>query len=88
MPERDTAEKVRENRLRRVAYRQGLILRKIRRRDPRANDYGTYTLTNMYTNNLEVYSPWGGVSLDDIETVLDEDLGRHIKAALTEEDQP
>lgn len=66
----EKAEKVRENRLRRMAQRQGLILRKSRRRDFRANDYGTYTLTNMYTNNLEVYSPWGGVSLDEIEAAL------------------
>jgi hypothetical protein len=33
-------EKVRENRLRRMAERQGLALRKSRRRDPRAIDYG------------------------------------------------
>lgn len=67
------ADKVRENRLRRMAQRQGLILRKSRRRDFRATDYGTYTLTNMHTNALEVYSPWGGVSLDDIEKALTED---------------
>jgi len=35
-----TAEKVRENRLRRMAERQGLELRKSCRRDPRAKDYG------------------------------------------------
>ncbi len=40
-----TPEKVRENRLRRMAERQGLKLHKSRRRDPRAIDYGTYHLT-------------------------------------------
>jgi hypothetical protein len=35
-----------ENRMRRVAERQGLTLTKSRRRDPRAIGYGTYTLTD------------------------------------------
>jgi hypothetical protein len=37
--------KNRENRLRRVAARRGLILRKGRRRDPGALDYGMYRIT-------------------------------------------
>ena len=37
-------EKVRENRLRRMAQRQGYMLLKSRRRDPKATDYGEYTL--------------------------------------------
>jgi ribosomal protein L34 len=41
-----TQEKVRENRLRRMATRQGLQLVKSRRRDPRALDYGTYWLVD------------------------------------------
>jgi hypothetical protein len=41
-----TQEKVRENRLRRMASRQGLQLMKSRRRDPRALDYGTYWLVD------------------------------------------
>jgi hypothetical protein len=40
----NTTEKVRENRLRRMADRQGLALRKSPRRDPRALDYGVYRL--------------------------------------------
>ena len=36
----ETIEKVRENRLRRMAKRQGLHLVKNGRRDPRAIDYG------------------------------------------------
>lgn len=35
-----------ENRMRRVAERQGLTLTKSRRRDPRAIGYGTFTLTD------------------------------------------
>ena len=40
----DQAEKVRINRLRRMAARQGYELRKTRRVDPRATDYGTSQL--------------------------------------------
>jgi hypothetical protein len=36
--------KVRENRVRRAAARQGLVLHKSRRRDPRAIDFGEYWL--------------------------------------------
>jgi hypothetical protein len=42
-----TAEKVRENRLRRMAERQGLELRKSRRRDPRAKDYGRWYIVDL-----------------------------------------
>ena len=38
-------EKVRINRLRRKAARQGYQLHKTRRMDPDASDYGTYRLT-------------------------------------------
>jgi hypothetical protein len=38
----ESTEKVRENRARRAAIRQGLRLVKIRRRDPRAIGYGKY----------------------------------------------
>ena len=38
------AEKVRENRLRDWARRQGYTLHKSRARHPRAKDYGTYRL--------------------------------------------
>jgi hypothetical protein len=40
-----TSEKVRENRLRRMAARQGFALSKSRRRDPRAYDFGTWQLS-------------------------------------------
>lgn len=38
--------KVRENRARRRANRQGLVIEKTRRRDPQALDYGTYTVSS------------------------------------------
>jgi len=49
-----TQEKIRENRLRRMATRQGLQLVKSRRRDPRALDYGTYWLVDA--SSVEVAS--------------------------------
>lgn len=71
----DTAEKVRENRIRRMAERQGLRLEKSRRRDTRAHDYGTYHLVDTATNTLASYglSSGYGMSLDEIETALVED---------------
>jgi hypothetical protein len=41
-----TADKIRENRVRRMAQRQLLRLEKSRRRDPRAVDFGGYMLVN------------------------------------------
>jgi len=70
------AEKVRENRLRRMAERQGLRLVKSRRRDPRAIDFGAYMLTDANTNH--VVAGTGGVgrphwTLDDVESYLTQD---------------
>lgn len=65
--------KVRENRLRRMAERQGLRLIKSRRRDTRAYDYGTYVLVDQETTALVTghYGPgYGGASLDEIEEAL------------------
>ena len=42
---KDSKLKVRENRLRRMAHRQGLSLWRSRRRDENAIDYGLYALT-------------------------------------------
>ena len=62
-------DKVRENRLRRMAERQGLRLLKSRRRDPLAYDYGGYMLVDASTNggggNL-AYS----LDLDQVERSL------------------
>ncbi len=59
---------VRENRLRRVADRQGLRLLKSRRRDPRAVDFGGYMLVDAITNGAVLGS--GSFSFQaDIEEV-------------------
>ena len=70
----DTSEKVRENKLRRMAVRQGLRLEKCKARDPRALGYGTYWLINASTNAIVASgSPNGyGLSLDEIEKALTE----------------
>lgn len=70
------ALKARENRLRRMASRQGLQLLKNPRRDPRATDYGSYMLVDM--NNAQIADfgwdharfPEGSSWLDDIEAYL------------------
>jgi hypothetical protein len=62
-----TDDKVRENRLRRMASRQGLALRRSRRRDRRALDYGLYWLTDASGASVTSFS---GVSLDEAERYL------------------
>ncbi len=65
-------EKVRENRLRRVAKRRGLRLTKSSRRDPRALDFGGWMLVDIYQNvvvagaDVHEYS----MSLEDVEEFL------------------
>jgi hypothetical protein len=68
----DIEHKVRENRLRRVAERQGLRLEKSRRRDKRAWDWGTYQLVDASTSTAVAYgSTHGyGLNLDEIEAAL------------------
>jgi len=74
--EETRAQKILENRLRRMAARQGLRLEKSRRRDRRALDYGTYQLV-WIDNNAIAASGGGregyGMHLDEIETALTED---------------
>ena len=60
----EQTEKVRINRLRRKAVRQGYQLRKTRRMDPDATDYGTYTLTP------EKGKPKTFASIDEVEKFL------------------
>ena len=69
----DQGEKVRENRLRRMAERQGLRLEKSRRRDPRAVDYGTYRLVDVANNIVVAGDTSGsgyGMTLDVVEREL------------------
>ena len=62
---------VRENRVRRMAFRQGLLLVKSRMRDPQGTDYGKYGLV-MQGVSPELST--GYVStLEDIERSLDWD---------------
>jgi hypothetical protein len=62
--------KIHENRLRRMAERQGLRLHKSRRRDPRALGYGTYDLVQASDNHM--VSP-EQMTLDEIEQWLTSD---------------
>jgi hypothetical protein len=67
------ADKTRENRLRRMAGRQGLDLQKSRRRDPHALEYGGYQLVESRSNSVvfgELAGRGFGVGLDDIESFL------------------
>jgi len=65
-------EKVRENRMRRKAERQGLRLDKSRRRDPRASDYGMYMLVDVATNGVVAGAETGrhSMSLDEVDDWL------------------
>jgi hypothetical protein len=63
-------DKVRENRLRRLAKRRGLVLSKVRRRDPRAWDYGLYYVCDTRNRLLQVDEPDRKVTLDDVEWLL------------------
>jgi hypothetical protein len=72
------AEKVRENRLRRMAERQGLTLVKSRRRDPRALDYGRWTVLEAASNRVvadEMDSPHG-LTIKQVEAYLTGDAQR------------
>lgn len=73
-------DKVRENRLRRMATRQGLRLEKSRRRDTRALDYGRYWLiegprpgNGNWHSRAAVVGGEHGASLDEIEEALTRD---------------
>lgn len=63
----DTAEKVRENRLRRVAARRGLTLTKSRRRDEGALDFGVYWFLDDRDRHVGSEQ---GYDLDGVERFL------------------
>jgi len=70
----DKDKKVRENRLRRKAARQGLTLTKSRLRDPDAVLYGTYMLIEA-SDHTVAFTSWDlgggyGLTLDEIEDYL------------------
>jgi hypothetical protein len=73
----DNNTKVRENRMRRMAARYGLELKKSARRDPDALDYGLYGLVDVQTNGM-INQPLIGRfvcswTLDDVEQYLTKD---------------
>jgi hypothetical protein len=69
----DTAEKVRENRLRRMARRRGYSVVKSRARDPRAFTFGTYAVVDDRNNLILGNHDFGyGLDLDAIEAWLNE----------------
>lgn len=62
-------DKVRENKLRRQAKRLGLVLRHSRARHLHIDDWGGYTLIDMY-GNFDVAGPRFELSLDDVQEFL------------------
>lgn len=64
------AEKIRENKLRRMAQRQGYLLRKSRSRDPWALGYGRYWVVEP-SRNIPVggsfHPGWAQWDMDDVE---------------------
>ncbi len=65
-------DKVRENRLRRMAERQGFRLIKNRRRDPRAYDFGGYMILDPENNGVVAgHTPTAfSFTLNDVEQFL------------------
>ena len=69
MASRNIESKTAENRARRAAERQGLALRKSRRRDSRAVDFGRYWLIDGRTQAL-VFGDQFGATLEEVEERL------------------
>lgn len=66
-------EKARESRLRRIARRQGLALRKSRLRGPtHIDDQGGWMIVNPFNNTIVVGEKFDW-SLDDVERYLSEE---------------
>lgn len=61
------SNKVRENRIRRIAKRRGYVASRSRLRDPRAVGYGTWTITDRKGKHI---SPPGGWTLEQTEQWL------------------
>jgi len=65
-----TAQRVRENRLRRMAERQGYRLKKSSRRDPRAIDYDCWWIEDATELGRETVGDAGGYTPDQVEEFL------------------
>lgn len=69
-----TAEKVNEARIKRMAARQFLILKKSRRRDPYAADFGKFLLEDKEGLPVFGHEPFEySASLEEIEAFLKRD---------------
>ena len=81
-----TDEKVRENRLRRVAERRGYRLLKSRRRDPEALDYGGYMLLDAASNTVILGASPRAIfaTLEDVEKYSVHHEDRVINVRVTE----
>ena len=71
-------DKVRENRLRRMAKRLGLKLRKSRVRNIHLDDFGEYQLVHLIDNYLVAGQRWD-LELDDVEVRLDRTEAQLVK---------
>jgi hypothetical protein len=70
--EAEGVRKIRDNRARRMAARQGYRLMKSRRRDPRSISYGEYQIVDPDRKAIvagELDSPWS-LSLEEVEAWL------------------
>jgi hypothetical protein len=63
-------DKVRENRLRRMAERRGYELNKSRRRDPLAVDYGEWWITRGRVSGMALQRQGPFKTLDEVEDFL------------------
>jgi hypothetical protein len=80
----EAQQKIRENKVRRMARRQGLSVTKSRRRDPPANDFGVYWLVDERDRIVFGGGPEpGGVTLDEIEEYLVSLSGKVRTAAMS-----
>jgi len=77
-------DKVRENRLRRMAQRQGLVLQKSRRRDYRAIDYGMYLIVEPRRNVVATFLDGDYLTLDHVEDWLTTDPAERATSPLVE----
>jgi hypothetical protein len=64
------SEKVLENRLRRMAQRQGLAVHKTRRRDPRAIDYRAYWIIDPDSGAVVAGDVRYGMTIEQVEAYL------------------
>ena len=66
-------ERVRENRLRRMARRRGYLLQKSKRRDPLAIDFNGFMLMDAFSNAVVLGARKHAfdASIDDVEAFLE-----------------